>query len=591
MRLKDEASKEEEMKHRAKRKQLRRNIIVSIITVAVLSAALYAVLSKNKETPSSEIEKIEVSDTIAIVNEDVGIEYPSGTVNYSDEFIKTLDEEEFAVTSATDAEDGLRDGSYAGVLLFPANLSSDILNPNYSNPQRIKLQYVISKESDKALSDETHTKIIETYQDFNYKLSYAYLSAMMEEVETGQYSITKIFENDASILEAAEKFSSGEYDSEYEEPDLPENDLEYEEQDVNEYQTSGMNYLHDVNELYQKAYTKAHALGTSKTGSIPTEDSFTELTKAMLTHFDDVEKYRDELDSYRDELEEFAREDKDDPGQYQQYVKKVGDYLESVEAYEDAEEAYRSKVAEYVKAVNEYIQIKNPDEDDKKDMKEIEVELMTYQKTGKNNETVETLLKELTSSRDKVLKKKGGIEKAPKLPKEQEFTDAGDFDETVGNFEEVLSKLYDSVDSLTEGLKPENMLRATEGYADNGKTYKDILDEKYKKFSTDTTDTTNRFNTIQTNNIEKLNKAYEKNSEYMEEKVDSLNDKAASDQEKIGKAIEEFLRSAKAGSEDNKKRLETFRNMLSKAKVGGRISSEVMKFLIQPIELEEYSKS
>ena len=47
------------------------------------------------------------------------------------------------------------------------------------------------------------------------------------------------------------------------------------------------------------------------------------------------------------------------------------------------------------------------------------------------------------------------------------------------------------------------------------------------------------------------------------------------------------MRTAEGNSADTKKRLGSFEGMLSGAKVDGRVSSEVMKFLIQPIQLVE----
>ena len=104
---------------------------------------------------------------IAVVNQDIGVEYSGKTVNYSEEFIKTLDKKKFKVVSGASAEEGVKKGTYAGAVFFPADLSANILNINYRNPQPIKLEYKISNKLSKASHDGTFDGIVETYNKFN----------------------------------------------------------------------------------------------------------------------------------------------------------------------------------------------------------------------------------------------------------------------------------------------------------------------------------------------------------------------------------------------------------------------------------------
>lgn len=86
---------------------------------------------------SSSTEKSSSSGTIAIVNQDIGVESSGKTVNYSEEFIKTLDKKKYKVVSSASAEEGIKKGTYAGAIFFPSDLSANILNINYKNPQPI----------------------------------------------------------------------------------------------------------------------------------------------------------------------------------------------------------------------------------------------------------------------------------------------------------------------------------------------------------------------------------------------------------------------------------------------------------------------
>lgn len=311
--------------------------ILSLVLVSLLCiSGVLSGCNKEETRPktSNKAETITVSEQIAVVNEDTGVEYPSGTVNYSDEFIKTLNEEVFTITSATDAEEGLKDGTYAGTLMFPANLSYMILNINYGNPQRIKLNYLISDIADKDLSDMTHKRIIDSYQEFNDRLSYAYINALLEEVEQGQNDVGKIFGNDASIIAAAERFSDGDYDSEYQEPVLPRNTLDYSEHNTDDYRTSGINYADDVDGLYKDAYKSAYDEQTKVQGNIPDKQAVIDAAK-------DMKALHDKVQSYNSDLANFAN------NELASYQSVVEDYITSVNSYMDAVDAYIGEVENY----------------------------------------------------------------------------------------------------------------------------------------------------------------------------------------------------------------------------------------------------
>jgi len=541
--------------------KLRRIFIISVIILSLIvsGAALGGCNKEQPNTPAATTkdESKKVAEQIAVVNEDTGVEFPSGTVNYSDEFIKTLDEEIFTITSATDAEEGLKDGTYAGSLMFPANLSYMILNINYGNPQRIILNYLISDIADKDISDKTHKRIIESYQEFNDRLSYAYINALLEEVEQGQNDVGKIFGNDASILAAAEKFSDGDYDSEYKNPDLPNNTLDYSEHNTDDYRDKGIDYANDVGDLYRDAYNQAHEEET-KIEDIPSKKDVVDVAKVeMQGKFGSVKRCRDKLDEFINTKLPLYEKTVDD------YVKVTSDYVTAASEYQDSVDGY---VDECITTVENMSGL-DPD---------LKEELLNQIRKGKNISLEGDVPDENT------------IEKADfdstnnKLPSEDEFKSATD------NLDDSLTALYDAIDTLTENLKPENMLKKAMTTGDTNQTYKQKIDEKKSNFSSTASETTKRFNEIQKDNIEKLTNSYEKNNKYMTETVEALNKKSEKDQETLKKAIGDFLKTAKGNSADTKKRLESFRSMLEKAKVEGRISSAVVEFLIQPIQLEEY---
>ena len=277
----------------------------------------------------------------------------------------------------------------------------------------------------------------------------------------------------------------------------------------------------------------------------------------MQGKFGSVKRCRDKLDEFINTKLPLYEKTVDD------YVKVTSDYVTAASEYQDSVDGY---VDECITTVENMSGL-DPD---------LKEELLNQIRKGKNISLEGDVPDENT------------IEKADfdstnnKLPSEDEFKSATD------NLDDSLTALYDAIDTLTENLKPENMLKKAMTTGDTNQTYKQKIDEKKSNFSSTASETTKRFNEIQKDNIEKLTNSYEKNNKYMTETVEALNKKSEKDQETLKKAIGDFLKTAKGNSADTKKRLESFRSMLEKAKVEGRISSAVVEFLIQPIQLEEY---
>jgi len=120
-----------------------------------------------------------------------------------------------------------------------------------------------------------------------------------------------------------------------------------------------------------------------------------------------------------------------------------------------------------------------------------------------------------------------------------------------------------------------------------GETYKDKIDEARESFMNEASDASNRFNRIQRDNRSKLENAYSLNSKFMFDTVNMINETNTKTRKALDESVESFISVAEVNSKDTRFRLNAFQGMLSSAKVNGRVSSDVMKFLIRPIQLVE----
>ena len=509
-----------------RKKEIATTILVMLLTAVMLTACT----KEENETGTVEDVQKSTSQIIAVVNQDEGVEEPTGTINYSEEFIKTLDEEFFKQVSASEAEQGLADGTYAGELLFPADLSFNILNLNYANPQKIGVKYKISQEVEKSASDEAYDRIIEAYQTFNNRLSYAYINSLMEEIEMGQYNVAEIFRNDASNIEAAKKLLNGDYNSQLDLPTLSNDKVTFKEEDEKQYITAGEKYADIIENLYKEAYQTAHASVTSDFSDTPNLTEVDNAKSVMTSQLTSISAYKAEAD-------DFTKED----GIYDQY---------------------KNSVDELVTATNNYITA---------------VDSGNQEKIG----AMKTAL-------NKAL---GNMDPAPDFKPTTQLPDDNEINKAIVDIELEVGEVCKELVARSDRLKPEAMIEnAMNSASEDGaqtKTYKDMILSEKASFKQKAQNISQAFGTAQSSNIQALNNAYEKNQESTFEAFEKVNKKVENDRDAIESSVKAFMRTAESNSADTRSRLGSFESMLSSAKVDGRVSSAVVKFLIQPIQLVE----
>ena len=462
------------VKSRIGRVKLKKRTITSLLLAFILVTSL--LVTGCSKGGSSNTEKSSSSGTIAIVNQDIGVESSGKTVNYSEEFIKTLDKKKYKVVSSASAEEGIKKGTYAGAIFFPSDLSANILNINYQNPQPIKLEYKISNKLNKASHDGTQDRVFETYKKFNDKLAYAYVNAILDEVELGQYNVSAIFNNDGSNLAAARKLASGNYNADFKMPNMPEQNVKYNNQDTRRLAENGKSYAADLNTLYKEAYAKNY------------DTIRDELLSPTLSHA-------------------------------------IYEKLNLVESDIDAAVNYINNVNRYKEAVAKYKE-----------------EVDKYLATGTNR----------------------------------------------ADLDAARTKVDDAERIVTDSAPSSSMTRnSNAGVSSSGATYEKAIKYRMDDFLQILNSTTEQLNKVQNENVSKLTAAYSENSKFTMDTVKVMNETNAKNHAALDASVNAFNRTAEANSLDTKTRLKAFSEILSNAKVEGRVSSDVIKFLIQPTMLVE----
>ena len=257
-------------------------------------------------------------------------------------------------------------------------------------------------------------------------------------------------------------------------------------------------------------------------------------------------------------------------------------YTDNIADFNDKYDTYSVDVTEYQRNVDEY-----------------EAAVTKYQETvdiylNTQNPTDEQLQNIKNAKKDVELKKEavnGAGEKirgeSPTFPSEVHLPTKEDVEATGNAIQDAVAGYQNKLKSQAARLAPDKMIKSAMDEPGVSKTYKDKIDEARESFMNEASDASNRFNRIQRDNRSKLENAYSLNSKFMFDTVNMINETNTKTRKALDESVESFISVAEVNSKDTRSRLNAFQGMLSSAKVNGRVSSDVMKFLIRPIQLVE----
>lgn len=141
-------------------------VIITIIAIIILPS-LYALL--NVEAcwdPYGNTDNLD----FAIVNNDVNSTYNGKSVNFGDEVVKELkDNDDFAwkFVSEEDARQGVKDGSYYAAIIIPENFTGELLSVNSQNPTKTNITYLINEKTNPVASRMSNNAANEIQEKIN----------------------------------------------------------------------------------------------------------------------------------------------------------------------------------------------------------------------------------------------------------------------------------------------------------------------------------------------------------------------------------------------------------------------------------------
>lgn len=180
-------------------KRASKYFLYAIGAVMLISIGGIAGYHANRQDVAVAADAEEVTETIAIVNLDEGIEENGELINYASILISTS-ESGYTTASLEEARTGITNGKYAAYVVVPATFSEKVISLN-STPQKATIQYEINEDLRQDVKESTMYKIFSLEKKLNNDLGYMYLSSILNEFHTAQDNAKTIIENDNEDLE------------------------------------------------------------------------------------------------------------------------------------------------------------------------------------------------------------------------------------------------------------------------------------------------------------------------------------------------------------------------------------------------------
>lgn len=225
-------------------------MVVSIVVLTSVSSFFMGRQVEEKKVLSGNKAQSEESTQIAVVNQDLGMDYKGKNVNYALDLVKSLDSD-FVLTNREVGKKGIEDGKYGAMIILPGNFSQNITTINEVTPSKVQIYYEtndnISKENKLIIA----AKVADFEKSLNNKLSYMYVSSVFGELHQGQDYVSEVLKNDNNDLDAINSINDAGILSSINLTQLEKEHIDIAKLDLNKNFEENKNIISDIDKKYR----------------------------------------------------------------------------------------------------------------------------------------------------------------------------------------------------------------------------------------------------------------------------------------------------------------------------------------------------
>jgi hypothetical protein len=270
---------------------------IALTLIVIFAIGILFGSATEVDRQSGWVARINVQNTIAVVNSDVGVvDEEDYRLNYSAAIIQAL-EDEFVHASPALAETGFQEGTFGAVITFPYHVSERVVSFNERYPRRIQLEFMINPNLSERDYVETYVRILNLQMSINTTLAHTYINSIFGQLHYAQNQVSAITQNKERDLTAMEIIALEQFTPSLYLENIPEIPFNPESFDGTERFTTKEGFADAVSSLYRESFNQASS-------------SFLAMREGLFVMTEDIPNQANvwlvELEEWADEWEEYG---------------------------------------------------------------------------------------------------------------------------------------------------------------------------------------------------------------------------------------------------------------------------------------------
>ncbi|MGG3624839.1 type VII secretion protein EsaA [Bacillus gobiensis] len=179
-------------------------IICTMVIILLVPSLFFQFIGEDPMKQTNQATR-----SIAIVNEDAGVDEEKETIRFGGEVAQVLSgrpDYDWAILGRSAAENGLANRNYDAIIYIPSDFSKNILSYNKEHPQKATVGFAIQERLDAVNKERVQRELEDAQKSMNQQMSTLYWSYVSQEIENVRNEFDKIVSKEAEFLNAMTGF-------------------------------------------------------------------------------------------------------------------------------------------------------------------------------------------------------------------------------------------------------------------------------------------------------------------------------------------------------------------------------------------------
>ncbi|WP_078434673.1 type VII secretion protein EsaA [Metabacillus halosaccharovorans] len=180
-------------------------LLVAITLIVITPLLFFRAIGDNP----FKVEKASAAQSIAIINEDTGVEEEGEKIQLGENVASILSENsnfEWTVVGRSAGENGLLSQKYDAVVYLPSNFSENVMSYDESNPVKTNFEYKVQSQLNAVNKEKVLLELEKATKKVNQKISTLYWNYVSADLENVRAEFDEILQKEIAFQEAMTAF-------------------------------------------------------------------------------------------------------------------------------------------------------------------------------------------------------------------------------------------------------------------------------------------------------------------------------------------------------------------------------------------------